>query len=157
MSLLSKIQHLGALGRRHGLAAVVRTVAARARPGRGTLYLWELRRDTARDIACPGDHELRFASLPEVEALAREPRWDIGAEDLARARGEDRCLLHEIRGELVGYCWVAMGPLVALPFGVQWPLPPDAAYVYKTLTAPDHRGMGLQALRSATVLRRVWA
>ena len=134
--------------RQHGPAGTLRLAQGAVFPDLRFIVLFGL--SEPRPLpALGGQVECHFASRDEAAAL---PAKLLKRDSLALLDRGDRCLVQTIDGRLAGVVWASTGPVVDLHPGLRLGIPPDVVYTYRTWTAPEFRGLGLQGRRHLAVL-----
>jgi len=106
-----------------------------------------------RTSAATKFYDFRFASVVELQALSKNPEYEITQLDIDRVRtGISRCLVQFDGNLLTGYTWVWLNKLAYIADGFYLNLPDDAIYNYKALTLPTYRGFGFQGVRHLKLL-----
>lgn len=97
------------------------------------------------DVPRPAGVAIELLSQADVLAHCLDPELDLRAETVraAYARG-DLCVGALNDGRLVGYSWLAFGPLPHLD-GVWVRFGASTAWTYKSLVRASHRGRGIAA------------
>ncbi len=105
-------------------------------------------------VTAAKDHQFRFATPEDLEALGKVPAYEIAPIDVERVqKGTARCMLQLDGDRLVGYAWIWTSRLAYIDSGVHLNLPDDTIYNYKGYTNPEYRGGGYQALRHVNLLK----
>ena len=95
--------------------------------------------------------------LATRDAAAGLPAPPLRADSLALLDRGDRCLIQTIGGRLAGIVWLSTAPVVEIHPGIRLTLPGDVVYTYRSWTAPEFRGLGLQGRRHLAVLESLGA
>jgi hypothetical protein len=159
------VQHLAGVEtyRKHGLREALRVARDGVRyagQSRKILVVLAEPKPIPRAIEAASTHTFTFASAQELEALRRNPAFQISAEDVQRVSdGIARCLLQLDGDKLAGYAWIWNSRLAYVEDdrlagdGVHINLPDDTIYNFKAYTNPDYRGYGFQAVRHRQLLK----
>jgi len=133
--------------RRHGWGAGLALLRSRLPPRSESLILFGIDCARADDPEpLPTGERMVLADGDEVRRFCEAGVWR--PDRLEAYASGDRCLLHFEGDRLVGYTWASVSEVVVLQPGSRLRLPGDVAYVYKSFTAPGHRGRGAQARRT---------
>lgn len=90
-----------------------------------------------------GGVALRMVAEGEAAVLAQDPALELRQQslDTSYSRG-DLCVAAFERDSVVGYCWLAFGPLHHLD-GVSVNFAEHIVWTYRSFVRPSHRGRGI--------------
>jgi len=94
----------------------------------------------------------RLATLQDLEALRKDPIWEVGDDKISYFHAGDSCLLSYVDGKLAGYTWAhTLGRPELIP-NLTIAVPDVFLYNYAGFTLKEFRGVGLQPYRHHAVL-----
>ena len=94
----------------------------------------------------------RLATLQDLEALHKDPLWEVDEDKLQYFHAGDSCLLSYADGKLAGYTWAhTLGRPELIP-NLTISVPDSYLYNYAGLTLKEFRGVGLQPYRHHALL-----